>query len=94
MANTQGLDLSDGTTWRQWNGGRGTLFVSSTAWGGGSVKLQASIDGGATALDLGASLNFTANGAASFELAACMLKVAITTATGVVAKVGGVLQTN
>lgn len=90
--NTQGLDLSDGN-WKAWNGGRGTLFVSAT-FGGGSVKLQASIDGGTTALDLASSLSFTAAGAATFDLASCLIRVSITTATGVVAKVGGILQTN
>ena len=72
-----------------WYGGRGTLIVESSAWGGGSVALQYLSPNG-TWIGVDASLaNFTANGMVDFELPPGKIRVLITTATAVYAYVLG-----
>jgi hypothetical protein len=51
-----------------WHGGYGTVIVAGT-WGGGTVKLRATPDG-ATWIDVGLDVEFTADGMGNFQLPA------------------------
>jgi hypothetical protein len=66
-----------------------TVAVSAT-FGGGSVKLQQSTDGGATFTSVGASTDFTANGSVTVDLTLGIYRFTIATATAVTCSVIGV----
>lgn len=67
-----------------WHGGDGTLAATG-AFSSGTVKLQASIDGGETFFNAkdfdGTDLSITADGAFSFSIGSCKLKANMTGAT-------------
>jgi hypothetical protein len=59
---------ADGSsTARNWHGGYGTVVVAGT-FGGGTVTLNASPDGGTTWVQVGYDARFTADGMANFQL--------------------------
>ena len=78
------LAANGSTTALDWIGGDGTVFASGT-FGGGSVTLQMSIDGGVawfTALDAdGAALALTTAGAFSFSVGSCKVRGVLAAAT-------------
>lgn len=57
-----------------WAGGVGNFLVQAGSFVG-TIKLQFSVDGGSTYVDVGTNTQFTANGAANFELPRCKLRV-------------------
>jgi hypothetical protein len=67
-----------------WQGGRG-VFAAFGTFGGGTVALQWTPDGGTDWLAVDASGNtfvtFTANGAGGFELPPCQIRAVLTGAT-------------
>jgi len=77
-------NLSASGQWYDWPGGSG-VFVARATWGGGTVKLQFSMDGGTTAVDVGTYTTLTANGGGNFTLPACKIRANIATATAVYA---------
>lgn len=68
----------------RWYGGRGSIAVWGT-FGGGTVTLQMSPDGGTTWLNVDHSsdnyVTFTAGGTGGFDLGLCMLRFNLTGAT-------------
>lgn len=75
----QSLAADGQTTKVYFSGGRGTMTVFGT-FGGGTVKLQRSVDNGTTWIDVsGASV--TANGQTNFEFSACYLRADLSGAT-------------
>jgi len=82
-------DVAASTTENKfWLGGRGTFIVESSAWGGGSAKLQMKTPQG-TWIDIDPMGTLTADGAVGFELPPCEVKVVVATATGVYAWAAG-----
>jgi hypothetical protein len=77
-----------------WRGGKGTFSVYSATFGGGTVKLQWSPDGGTTWLDVDKSgdtyVTLTAIGAGNFELPECKIRAHVATATAIYAKAFGI----
>lgn len=73
-----GGDLTDAIQWRgQWRGG----FAASGTWGGATAKLQFSIDGGTTWIDVGAEATLTDNGGTSFTIPfPCLLNINVASA--------------
>lgn len=88
------VNQGDANRWVDWPGGDGVFFAESSAWGGGSAKLEMQTRNGTavgvinyattTAISLGA------NGMANFRAPAGKLRVTVATATGVYASVVGV----
>lgn len=80
----------------EWAGGRGAFSVYSGTFGGASVALQWSPDGGTTWLPVDASgdtyTTKTAVGSGNFELPACQIRAAVTggTPSGLNASVHGI----
>jgi hypothetical protein len=68
-----------------WLGGRG-VYAAYGSFGSGTVKLQASHDGGNTWIDVDRSgdtfVTFTTNGQGGFELGDCLLRSSLSGATG------------
>ncbi|MBU7436508.1 hypothetical protein [Paraburkholderia fungorum] len=91
MANNVGVGQ---TAPIDWEGGEGTLYISSSAWGGGNAVLQSMApDGNYYTLQNYATvtpISITANGTANFRAPAGKLSLFITTATGVSAWAVGV----
>lgn len=76
---------------QEWDGGKGIFTVYSATFGGGTVKLQWTPDGGTTWLDVDRTgetyVTFTAVGAGTFELpAGCDIRAHVATASAVYAK--------
>lgn len=72
------------TTGVQWPGGKGVFSVQAT-WGGGTVAFQFQIADDSTWLTP-TDGSLTADGAFIVELPPCLVRVSITTATGVDAR--------
>jgi hypothetical protein len=68
----------------KWPGGKG-VFSAQATWGGGTVALQFQIADDSTWITP-TDGSLTADGAFIFELPPCLIRVAITTATGVDAR--------
>lgn len=57
--------------------------AASATWGGGNAHLQRMLPDGSTFVDVGASTNFTANGAVIVQLPPGTYKFTVTTAAAV-----------
>lgn len=62
-----------------WPGGYGSMLASGT-WGSGTLKLQFTINGGTTWVDV-ASISLTANGHKEFNIGSCHLRMNLAGAT-------------
>lgn len=69
------------STARAWRGGIGTFAVWGS-FGGGTLKLQMSPDGGVTWIDLGPEAHFTATGVAQFGLGVCLIRAELSGSDG------------
>ncbi len=63
-----------------WHGGEGTFFAHGT-FGGGTLKLQASFDGGGNWIDVGPDVTFAAAGAGNFRIGLCKLRATLSGAS-------------
>ena len=61
-----------------WGGGRGAFVVDKGTFSGATVKLQLSIDGQITWVDVGTETTLTAAGGGRFDVPNCFLRAAIT----------------
>lgn len=81
---TETLGANGFTTPVRWYGDPGTIFATGV-FGGGGVRLQASLDGVNTWYDtidpFGATGLITANGSLTFEVGGCYLRASLTGAT-------------
>ena len=66
-ANTTGTQTVVDFTSNIYNGGKASVIAFGT-WGGATITLQFSPDGGTTWYAVGTSTTFTANGWATFEI--------------------------